>query len=600
MSIETLLEAAKFLELQAQQQQRAREEIEWREKLHFEQLVDHRRSDVTYTSPIRVGHVARGEEPHAERRPTPVPPPPLPPPSMPMTVIPVPMVTSNHTELTPPPASTLPPLATPPHPSPRRDHPSPQDQGAPSVKPSLSPSAGSGNHKQQHHHQQQQQQHPPHPLVLSQSGNPRVQQQPVQLVQPYSMVTTPQHATLLPQPGPLKPPQPGPLKHPQPALQTSPVCRGSPPEDGRHQDRKRPGGAGTREVHNKLEKNRRAHLKECFDTLKKNIPNVDEKKSSNLSVLRSALRYIQTLKRKEKEYEHEMERLAREKISTQQRLSELKKELSQWMDVMDVERALRQTVQPEEEDQASTSTFGCVSLRAAEGEEDPALEEPRVPPAAPKTSVAAAIQPELRKTLLPPAATATSLLPPHISVQHHPHIQPHPPAALSGVTATPVHQALLPAPSPMATGLQPTVITAHASATHASVIQAVSHVIQTSGGPRQQQQHVAQLAPGGPHQPIGHITVLGPRLPTLYPTQQVTVGHITHTLTQGQVKGLAGPGQAAGATALVVGGKQSVPQVMTHHHHHHHHHQQLVSQTVLNPVTMVTMPSFPVGTLKLA
>lgn len=38
---------------------------------------------------------------------------------------------------------------------------------------------------------------------------------------------------------------------------------------------------------------RRAHLKECFETLKKNIPNVDEKKTSNLSVLRSALRYIQ-------------------------------------------------------------------------------------------------------------------------------------------------------------------------------------------------------------------------------------------------------------------------------------------------------------------
>uniref|UniRef100_A0AAV2J9L0 Max-binding protein MNT n=1 Tax=Knipowitschia caucasica TaxID=637954 RepID=A0AAV2J9L0_KNICA len=51
--------------------------------------------------------------------------------------------------------------------------------------------------------------------------------------------------------------------------------------------------AGTREVHNKLEKNRRAHLKECFETLKKNVPNVDEKKTSNLSVLRSALRYIQ-------------------------------------------------------------------------------------------------------------------------------------------------------------------------------------------------------------------------------------------------------------------------------------------------------------------
>lgn len=50
-----------------------------------------------------------------------------------------------------------------------------------------------------------------------------------------------------------------------------------------------------------------------------------------------------------------MERLAREKISTQQRLAELKNELSQWMDMMEVERLVRQTVQPED-DQASTST----------------------------------------------------------------------------------------------------------------------------------------------------------------------------------------------------------------------------------------------------
>lgn len=63
----------------------------------------------------------------------------------------------------------------------------------------------------------------------------------------------------------------------------------------------------------------------------------------------------QTLKRKEKEYEHDMERLAREKIATQQRLAELKNELSQWMDVIEIDRVLRQTVQPEE-DQASTST----------------------------------------------------------------------------------------------------------------------------------------------------------------------------------------------------------------------------------------------------
>lgn len=50
-----------------------------------------------------------------------------------------------------------------------------------------------------------------------------------------------------------------------------------------------------------------------------------------------------------------MERLAREKIATQQRLTELKHELSQWMDVLEIDRVLRQTGQPED-DQASTST----------------------------------------------------------------------------------------------------------------------------------------------------------------------------------------------------------------------------------------------------
>ncbi len=65
--------------------------------------------------------------------------------------------------------------------------------------------------------------------------------------------------------------------------------------------------------------------------------------------------FLQTLKRKEKEYEHEMERLAREKIATQQRLAELKNELSQCIDIMEIDRILRQTVQPED-DQASTST----------------------------------------------------------------------------------------------------------------------------------------------------------------------------------------------------------------------------------------------------
>ncbi|CAB1347882.1 unnamed protein product, partial [Coregonus sp. 'balchen'] len=298
-------------------------ENELREKLRLEQLSDHphRRNDVTsYSSPIQMNHVTRAEEPcpHSERRPAPVPPP-LPPPSMPITVIPIPRMTSNHTGLSPtistPSSTTLSPqagaashLASPrrvPH-SPSQDL---QGQGAllavsPQVKtdhPHHLPLTQSGNHKQNHHHHHH---HLPQ-MVSPQSGNHKLQQkQSPQLVQPYpgSIVSAPQLHALLPQPGPPQTPR---------GAQTSPVGgRGSPPDlDGK----KRPGGAGTREVHNKLEKNRlfsfylssippslrRAHLKECFDTLKKNIPNADEKKTSNLSVLRSALRYIQVSKLEE-------------------------------------------------------------------------------------------------------------------------------------------------------------------------------------------------------------------------------------------------------------------------------------------------------------
>ncbi|KAK0183405.1 hypothetical protein PV327_001451 [Microctonus hyperodae] len=100
--------------------------------------------------------------------------------------------------------------------------------------------------------------------------------------------------------------------------------------------------SGTREVHNKLEKNRRAHLKECFELLKKQLPAQDEKKSSNLSILHAAIRHIQGLRRKEREYEHEMEKLAREKIAAQQRIVALKKELSATWDHIDFSTLLQE------------------------------------------------------------------------------------------------------------------------------------------------------------------------------------------------------------------------------------------------------------------
>lgn len=147
-------------------------------------------------------------------------------------------------------------------------------------------------------------------------------------------------------------------------------------DDGR--EKRRSGGAGTREVHNKLEKNRRAHLKECFETLKRQLPNMDDRKTSNLTILRGALRYIQSLKRREREYEHEMERLAREKIAAQQRLATLKKDLSLQLDYLDMSALL-----PEKDNETTTTASECGNYSDLDEDldEKPRLQPPSVSPA---------------------------------------------------------------------------------------------------------------------------------------------------------------------------------------------------------------------------
>uniref|UniRef100_UPI00398F23A2 max-binding protein MNT n=1 Tax=Pristiophorus japonicus TaxID=55135 RepID=UPI00398F23A2 len=549
MSIETLLEAARFLEWQAQQQ-KAREEVEKRDKLLLEREPERRKADLE-----RVNNVLHIEEVKAELQAVPALPlpKPLPPPAAATSVV------VSH--------GVSPSLAPSPLPPQIVQHHQPVPNPTNSTREvSRSPPV---LHRS-----------PISTLAEPQPGPPLVSSPPQQFTS--SVLEIPAHHVI--QQSPL-PQQPSGLKP-------------SPMDDGKPQDQKRrPGGAGTREVHNKLEKNRRAHLKECFETLKKNIPNLDDKKTSNLSVLRSALRYIQTLKRKEKEYEHEMERLAREKIATQQRLTDLKNELSQWMDILEVDRILRQTVQPED-DQASTST-------ASEGEDniDDDIDDMRPINSLPKTPHRS--HHELLKAVSSPAITHQSLLlPQHLSVQQKQpqsqaqlQIQPH--ALIQSPTIVPAQTHIV-----TASTLQPTVIAHAAPASHASVIHtAVNHVIQAS-----QAKHITHIAPATSSsvqlttaaQPIGHITVhpanlshmahLGQQLPAIYPQSMTmnppVVSHLTHTITHQQVNGTTPIGQQAVVTKQAMG-----PQVV---------HQQIVGQTVLNPVTMVTMPSFPVSTLKLA
>ncbi|CAM4669047.1 max-binding protein MNT [Caretta caretta] len=573
MSIETLLEAARFLEWQAQQQQKTREENEKHEKLRLEREQEQKKASVQ-----KVNNAFHPEEPRDEipavpiSPPAPAPPPPLPPPlAAPISVIPIPVVTSPpqqaaQTTLSPPLIQRHQPLISTPSISKEVSSVAPVIQRPsgpllPDVKAATPPS---GSPKQL----------PQYAAPVLAIPQHHVVQQPIQ-----------------PQPQPHQPLQ----QHQAPPQQLN-ALKLAPAEDAKpNEQKKRPGGVGTREVHNKLEKNRRAHLKECFETLKRNIPNVDDKKTSNLSVLRSALRYIQTLKRKEKEYEHEMERLAREKIATQQRLAELKNELSQWMDILEIDRIIRQTVQPED-DQASTST-------ASEGEDniDEDMEDDRPMNSLPKLTQRQ--HPELLKAVPPNAASHhPAALPQHLPL-HQKQTPPHAPPPLQ-TQALVQPQAIVPTQTHIvaASTVQSTVI-AHTATTHASVIQTVNHVIQ---GP--QTKHIAHIAPSTSSpvqlttaaQPIGHITVhqatinrmthLGQQLP-IYPqpvaVSQPVVSHIAHTISHQQVNGTTNLGQQTVMAKPAVG-----TQVV--------HHQQLVGQTVLNPVTMVTMPSFPVSTLKLA
>lgn len=585
MSIDTLLEAARFLEWQAQQQQITREDG-CKDKDTIKKETESVRIDLVNSASqqIRTSHITWSDDSKRQRHSPATASPSLAPPQVPIAVIPmVPVVTATP---------SVPPL---PLTTPIAAAATPLNTSSPPAKKPCSPS----------------QQNPRHLLCATQV---KVEPTPIACGKPgQTQVQIPYGASLN---GPT-------VQHPLVAAQTTVQQRpnGVTMEDMR---------AGTREVHNKLEKNRRAHLKECFETLKKNVPNVDEKKTSNLSVLRSALRYIQTLKRKEKEYEHEMERLAREKIATQQRLAELKNELSQSMDVVEIDRVLRQTIQPED-DQASTST-------ASEGEENFEQDiDDDVPP--PPTSSSTPVL----KPAPPQILQAQPLLAPHLSIQHAALPLSGVLTATSAASPAPVPQSIAPAPLPStpvvtaahpiqnpAVQVQPTVI-AHAAVSHASVIQAVNHALPTN------HKHLTHIAPSpGPanaatpqpitaaaaaHQPItaqqiGHITVhpvahlgaqLQSHLPTLYPqgvsvSQPAMVGHITHTFTHHTLPHVqANPqananAQVNGAT-VVSQGNQSLgkPTAVLAPH------PQLVGQAaVLNPVTMVTVPTFPVSTLKLA
>ncbi|XP_015787111.1 uncharacterized protein LOC107364289 [Tetranychus urticae] len=100
-----------------------------------------------------------------------------------------------------------------------------------------------------------------------------------------------------------------------------------------------------REMHKTSEKNRRAQLRDCFEQLKKELPQPEyrDRKSSHINIINCALRCIQNLKKKEAENEIEMARLARTKVRHQNTISQLRQDLKLGNSI-DVDKILKESV----------------------------------------------------------------------------------------------------------------------------------------------------------------------------------------------------------------------------------------------------------------
>ena len=84
-----------------------------------------------------------------------------------------------------------------------------------------------------------------------------------------------------------------------------------------------------RELHKTLEKNRRAHLRSCFEQLKLELPKTDyaEKKYSHINIIHYAIRYINQLKKAESDHKEELNKLNRIRSDYESSLSALRQQL---------------------------------------------------------------------------------------------------------------------------------------------------------------------------------------------------------------------------------------------------------------------------------
>lgn len=78
-----------------------------------------------------------------------------------------------------------------------------------------------------------------------------------------------------------------------------------------------------RELHKTLEKNRRAHLRHCFELLKAELPASEcvDRKTSHINIIKSAIRYVLALRQQECEIDNELQRLTKIKSELTENLS---------------------------------------------------------------------------------------------------------------------------------------------------------------------------------------------------------------------------------------------------------------------------------------
>lgn len=105
-----------------------------------------------------------------------------------------------------------------------------------------------------------------------------------------------------------------------------------------------------RELHKTLEKNRRAHLRHCFELLKAELPASEcvDKKTSHINIIKSAIRYVLALRQQESEIDDELLRLTKIKNELTENLSKMSAGQAPQKSHQQTSEALKQDNQPQQ------------------------------------------------------------------------------------------------------------------------------------------------------------------------------------------------------------------------------------------------------------